>query len=132
MPKTHVVEQGECLTTIAARYGFADGKTIYEDGANAAFREKRKNPDVIYPGDEIVIPDKKPKSVSCAPEQTHKFKVTLPRRKLKLKLQDVAGEPLKSVPYKLIVGALEIEGETTGEGMIEKDVPAEGRTPRPR
>jgi len=35
MAEMHIVEQGEYLTAIAARYGFADCQTIWNDARNA-------------------------------------------------------------------------------------------------
>lgn len=56
MGKTYVVVEGDTLTKIAADHGFANWRTIYNDPANAAFRAKRPDPNLIFPGDEIFIP----------------------------------------------------------------------------
>jgi len=127
MPRTHVVVQGECLNSIARRYGFADYRTIYNDPGNKVLRKKRPSPDLLCPGDEIVIPDRKTKTVACATGVDHQFVVTLPRRKLRIVLQDVSGEALAHMPYRLTLGQLEIEGKTDGNGLLEKDIPAGAR-----
>lgn len=44
MSHVHVVKQGECLTRIAARYGFGDYRVIYDHPANTEFKRKRPNP----------------------------------------------------------------------------------------
>jgi hypothetical protein len=67
MPRTHVVVEGENLSTIAAREGFRDFRKLYEAPENAELRKKRPNPNLILPGDEVVIPDRKPLSVKVAP-----------------------------------------------------------------
>jgi hypothetical protein len=57
MAKNYTVVSGDTLTAIARKHGFSDWRTIYNDPSNAPFRAKRPNPDRIFPGDEIVIPD---------------------------------------------------------------------------
>ena len=57
MPTTHTVAQGETLTRIAKQYGLGSWQKIYNHPDNGDFRALRDNPDLIYPGDKIVIPD---------------------------------------------------------------------------
>jgi N-acetylmuramoyl-L-alanine amidase len=123
MPTVHVVQQGECLSSIAHKYGFADYKKIYDHADNADFKQARPDPNLIYPGDRLVIPDKVTKAFSCATGQTHRFVVKMPKRKLQLKLLDAAGEPFANIPYTLTVGNEVLEGTTSGEGLIEHDIP---------
>lgn len=57
MASNYTVVSGDTLTAIARKHGFADWRTIYNHPSNAAFRARRPNPDRIFPGDVIVIPD---------------------------------------------------------------------------
>lgn len=59
MAKTtvHTVKKGENLDKIAKSYGIKNFKAIYDDPVNAKFRRQRKNPDLIQPGDKIIIPN---------------------------------------------------------------------------
>ncbi|MBM1691581.1 LysM peptidoglycan-binding domain-containing protein [Sulfitobacter geojensis] len=59
MPKTtvHIVKKGESLDKIAKSYGIINFKKIYEDKVNAKFRKTRPNPNLIQPGDKIIIPN---------------------------------------------------------------------------
>lgn len=59
MPKTivHTVKKGENLDKIAKSYAIKSFKDIYEDPVNAKFRKTRKKPDLIQPGDKIIIPN---------------------------------------------------------------------------
>jgi len=70
MPRTHVVVEGESLSTIAAAEGFRDFRKLYDAPENAELRKKRPNPNLIRPGDEVVIPDRKPLSVTVTPGAT--------------------------------------------------------------
>jgi N-acetylmuramoyl-L-alanine amidase len=56
--RRHAVIQGERMTTIARKYGFANWDTVWRFSANAELRQRRGNPDVLFPGDEVVIPGK--------------------------------------------------------------------------
>ncbi len=64
MPTTHTALEGESLITIAKKYGFLNWKTIFDDAANAELRKKRLTANAILPGDKVIVPDKKPKTVS--------------------------------------------------------------------
>jgi LysM repeat protein len=55
--KTHTVKSGETLSGIARHYGLPSWQALYNDPSNEAFRKKRSNPNLIFPGDQINIPD---------------------------------------------------------------------------
>jgi hypothetical protein len=56
MPTPHTVARGESLSRIAVKYRVPSWREIYRAPENAAFRRKRPNPDLIYPGDVVIIP----------------------------------------------------------------------------
>lgn len=128
MPHVHTVVQGECLSVIAQRYGVSSARTLYEASENEALRRKRPDPNILFPGDQVVIPDKTTKQVEIPTGAWHRFVVDRPQRtrKLRLKLQDAAGEALASVPYRLelhTAGEPEVlDGQTTGDGVLEHEV----------
>ncbi|MBL9039616.1 MAG: peptidoglycan-binding protein [Archangium sp.] len=123
MPQTHVVKQGECLSLIAASYGFPDYTVVYNDPANQELRKKRPNPDLLYPGDEISIPDLKTKSVDLATGKTHTIVVRSPKRHLRLVLKGSDGKPLADKPFHLEAGDLVVDGTTTADGEIDEALP---------
>ncbi|NVK16248.1 MAG: LysM peptidoglycan-binding domain-containing protein [Rhodobacteraceae bacterium] len=55
---THVVKKGEHLTGISKAYGFkgSDWRKIYRHPMNKDLRRKRKDPNVIWPGDKVLLP----------------------------------------------------------------------------
>jgi LysM repeat protein len=128
MSIVHVVKPGDCLYRIAQQYGFADWHTIYDHPDNAEFRELRSNPNVIYPGDEIHIPDVDAKQVTLATSKQHKIKVTRPKIMLRIALHDELDQPLAGKEFSLEFGGEVYEGTTTGDGVLEQKIkPGEER-----
>jgi hypothetical protein len=123
MTFTHVVKQGDCLLRIAVQYGFADWRTIYEHGDNADFRKKRPNPNVIFPGDKIAIPDKDEKALDVPSGAKHRFTVKLLHTMLRVLIKDENDEPLAGKQFELKLGGETYEGATNGEGILEQKVP---------
>jgi N-acetylmuramoyl-L-alanine amidase len=120
---THIVEQGECLARIAERYGFRSFRTVYDDPGNAALRERRPNPDLLYPGDVVFIPEKRRKEVPRSTGLRHLFRVAGQRRVLRLVIEDVAGEKMKSAEYELTIDGKVERGVIGADGLIEHEIP---------
>lgn len=69
----HIVKQGECIESISFEHGlFWD--TLWNLPENAELKQKRKDPNILFPGDEVFVPDKEEKTESCATEQKHRFR----------------------------------------------------------
>jgi hypothetical protein len=71
--RVHVVRQGERLGSIARRYGFYDWKKLWNAPDNGALREKRREPQWIRAGDEIVIPAIQIHQVVWPTDQSHRI-----------------------------------------------------------
>jgi Putative peptidoglycan binding domain/LysM domain len=120
---THTVKQGEHLSQIAARYGFHDHHPIWDHPQNAALKAKRKNPNVLFPGDEVFVPDKELRVESRATEARHRFKTRLERLKLRLVLHDINDRPIKGAKCLVQVEQEARELETDGDGRVELEIP---------
>jgi N-acetylmuramoyl-L-alanine amidase len=125
MPENHIVNQGECLSSIAAQYGFRDYRTIYEDALNADFRRLRPDPNLIYPGDTVVIPDKQQRTESCSTEKKHRFVLNRSLRKLRLRMLDSEGNAIANAAYVLTCDGVDISGQTDGNGVLLHTIPAD-------
>jgi LysM domain len=66
MSTPYTVRRGDTLTKIANGHGFRNWRAIYDHPDNAAFRRLRPNPNLIYPGDVIQIPDSAPNTAHPA------------------------------------------------------------------
>lgn len=56
--KPYIIRQGDNLSLIAKNHGYRDWKVIYFSKCNQRLRQMRPNPDVIKPGDTIMLPPK--------------------------------------------------------------------------
>ncbi len=124
MSTTHVVKQGECLSSIALRYGFSDYRTIYEHPDNAAFKRKRPNPNVIHPGDTLVIPDKKsPLQAECTTGKRHRLTFERVRVLARMAVLEDDDHPIADAPYELWIEGKKQDGRTDENGLLEESLP---------
>ena len=123
MPIDHRVREGETVASIAAQHGLAP-ETVWDDPANAQLKEQRGDPNILFPGDVVVVPDKQAKEESGAAEQRHRFRTHRGTVTLRLALHDAADEPLADQPCTLMVGERSFALTSDGDGVIEHVVPA--------
>jgi N-acetylmuramoyl-L-alanine amidase len=157
MPKKHIVRRGDCIASIAFRYGFF-WDTLWHHPANKPLANRRKDPNVLLAGDEVEIPDRTPKSQDGATDTKHRFKVKGVPAKLRLKVMrgpDPEGqerepdglssagrsvtsedpepaparsdEPRGEVDYALDIDGKLIRGTTADDGLIEISIPPDAR-----
>lgn len=67
MPE-YAVKQGDCMESIAQKFGLFWEK-IWNHPKNVKLNEQRKDPNVLYPGDVVFVPEKEDKEESGATEQ---------------------------------------------------------------
>ncbi len=115
------VKEGDCLSSIAAQYGISWEK-IWNHPQNAKLKQQRQDPNVLYPGDVVFVPDKEEKEESCATEQKHRFKRKGVPAKLKLRILE-GDEPLALVNYTLEIDGRLYNGRTDADGQIEQSIP---------
>ena len=124
MASTYIARQGDCLSSIAAQHGFRDWRTIYQHAANAGLRDKRPDPNVLYPGDEVHIPELDLRREGCSTDEKHIFTARMVPTYLNVCVQDREGKPFSDVSYKLVVDSLEFSGTTGEGGWIRREIPA--------
>lgn len=121
----YTVVQGDCLSSIAHQFGFADWRTIYNHGSNAAFRQQRPNPNQIFPGDQIFIPDTEGKTEDAPTDKWTEFKIDNQKTMIRVRMMDGNNKPFAGKQYQLDVNGTLSEGSTKADGMIEQEIPAD-------
>jgi N-acetylmuramoyl-L-alanine amidase len=130
MSSFHTVVQGEHLSGIAKKYGFSSYKTIWDHGQNAELKKKRQNPNVLFPGDRLFIPDIEGKEESKNTEQKHRFELKTEKLKLRLVLEDQYEKPISSAPCEFHIENDVRHVTTDGKGKIEQDIPSTAESAR--
>lgn len=123
---TYVADQGDSIPSIAKDHGFF-WKTIWNHGNNAALKSKRKNPNVLFPGDEVFIPELETKTETRGTDAHHKFKRKGEPVKIKIKLLKSDGTPRSNEAYVLTVAGKELKGNTDGDGMLKQFIPNDAK-----
>src|ERR1043165_791294 len=99
----HTVMQGEYLAKIARQYGFTKWQILWDAPENKDLKQKRKNPNVLFPGDEVFIPDKELREESGGTEKKHKFELDIEPLKLRIALIGLNNKPLQGHECTLTV-----------------------------
>lgn len=121
----YIVQQGEWMSKIAAKFGFTDFHEIYDHDQNARLRELRPNPNVLRPGDRVWIPTEYVAVLD--PPRGGDTEVTLkvepaPMERVRMTMRDASGQPMANEAYTLRIGAFEKQGTTDGDGKLDEEV----------
>ena len=121
MPITHVIEQGDSVIQLSEEHGLF-APTIWDDPANADLKARRKDMNILLPGDVVVIPDIRPKGEHVETLQHHRF-----RRKgipaiFRLQVFDHE-EPRANQDYILDIDGVPQEGTTDEHGVLAIHLP---------
>lgn len=123
MGSYYTVMQGDHLSKIANENGFPDYHIIWDHPNNAELKQKRQNPNVLYPGDQVFVPDMEEKEESGGTEKRHIFEVKKEPLKLRLVLEDVYEKPIANAQCALLVEGEVTQHTTDGQGRIQQDIP---------
>lgn len=116
MSKPYTVKPGDSLTRIADREQYSSWRDIYYHPDNAAFRAKRPDPNQIFPGDVLMLPNKT--GVGSSPPDGTKFALFLMKdpadpRQAKVILGRTDSDTRDPVTYRL-------QPRTFAEAMARK------------
>ena len=114
--KSNTVAEGDCLNSIAFDNGFY-WQTIWRHPSNKALRKRRKDPNVLYPGDVVNIPDPAEKEEAVALDRRHTFRLKGVPARLDLQFM-IDGKLQANVPFKLDVEGKVTEGQTDDNACV--------------
>jgi len=121
VPTQYVVNEGDCISSIAAACGNL-WETIWNHPDNAELKQKREDPNVLYPGDIVTVPDRERKDQSCPTDNKHKFEKKQPPTHIKIRLL-LDDNPRANVKYELQIAGQAIKGSTDGQGYLQQEIP---------
>lgn len=137
MPE-HTVQQGDTIASLSQKYD-VPSKLIWDDGGNKSGvrsgENGRKDPNLLYPGDKVVIPDlKEKKDQGANTAKKHVYEIKNEYITIELRLLDGNHKPHKDMKVEVLVDGVpattggpqnKCSGKTTGDGVvkIEKVLP---------
>jgi hypothetical protein len=124
----YVIQQGDCLSSLAAKARLPDWKKIYNAPENSEFRRLRPDPNVIEPGDSIFIPVCDVVEKAAATDNRHKYVLKKDHTTLCIVLADEDDQPYANCPYKLSVKGSEFVGNSDNKGLLEHQIDATAET----
>lgn len=127
MPTEHIVQQGECISSIAMDYGHSPD-TIWDVPENAELKGRRRNPNVLYRGDVVVIPDQRERYELRATDVCHSFRRKGVPERLHVRLLDEFDQPRADLPYLLTIDGRTRSGNTDANGELEEPIPPDARS----
>jgi hypothetical protein len=122
MMPVYRANQGDCMSSISQHFGFS-WQTLWDLKDNAALRAQRQHPNVLMPGDEVFIPDKRLREESCVTTQSHLFRLKGVPCRLNVVFLDERSNPRAGLRYTVVVDGTSSKGVTSPEGLLTTLVP---------
>jgi len=127
MPKQHEVVAGDCIDSLAAEHGRTSA-ALWNAPDNADLRRLRKHPNLLAPGDVVVIPDPKGKIASLATGQRHVFRRRASPLELRVRMFDEDFEPRVEARWTVeLDDGSKHEGTTDANGFVVCPLAPEAR-----
>ncbi|MBM3790475.1 MAG: hypothetical protein FJW35_09020 [Acidobacteria bacterium] len=119
-------QQGDCISSIAEEHGMS-WEAVWRHANNAELRQRRRDPNVLSPGDRVFIPALRAKHESRATEQRHTFRRKGAPAKLRIRFLDADGQPRAGLPYVLNVDGKLTQDRTDSDGCVVASIPPNAR-----
>lgn len=129
MPINYPVKPGDCISSIAYEHGFFPD-TLWNHPNNAELKRKRKNLNVLLPGDIVFIPDLRIKELPEPTNQVHKYRLKNVPAKLRIQFM-FDGKPRANVPYELTIDEKLVSkpgDRTDSEGFVFYSIAPDAKT----
>jgi N-acetylmuramoyl-L-alanine amidase len=125
MPQ-YTVKQGDCILSIAEDFGLL-WETIWNHPDNAQLKQRRKDPNILFPGDLVSVPEKDLRVESAQTEKLNKFVVKTPQAQVRLRLLNFKRQPRPNLAYTATVDGVLSSGRSDGAGYITLTVAPNAR-----
>ena len=116
-----VVEQGECISSIARDTGHF-WETLWNLDANAALKRARTSPTVLLPGDRLTVPPIRVKTIAVATGKRHVFRRKGVPDYLRLEFR-LGGAARAGEPYEATIDGVLHRGTLDENGRLEIALP---------
>jgi len=105
-------------------YGLDDFKAVWNSADNAKLRDRRPDPNILMPGDELTLPEGKPREYALKTGKHHQIVLKVPIKELRLRILLHQDEPLANASYRLTLDdtAEPRTGTTDGDGVLKEKV----------
>src|SRR5215469_146831 len=97
----HKVRQGEWVSKISAQYGITDWHRVWNHPNISDLRLKRKEPNVLNPGDLLFIPERELRVENRPTDAKHNFELKTGKKKQKIVLVDPEHKPRTGITCAL-------------------------------
>jgi hypothetical protein len=124
--KIHIVKKNECIASIAEQYGL-HWQTIWNYPDNAELKKKRKDPNVLMEGDQVVVPEKKPREETASTDSLHRFVCKGVPSRFRMRLL-ATGKPRAGLKFSCTIDGQSISGKTDSNGYIDIPIPPAAQT----
>jgi hypothetical protein len=109
------------MASLGVQYGF-HWKTLWDLADNAALKDKRKNPGVLFQGDVVTIPDKQLREETRPTEAKHRFVRKAVPEKLRLRFLDLSHQPRANLDYIIVIDGDARRGKTNSNGELKESI----------
>jgi type VI secretion system secreted protein Hcp len=122
------VKQGDCLSSIAYKYGLSC-EEVWNDPGNSALKDLRNDPYVLFPGDRVVLPARTRRWEDCSIADGNTFIRRGVFESLRYRLTNADGSPRAGLPYSIKIDSWRVvhSGWTGKDGAIECRIPPDAR-----
>lgn len=128
VPPSVIAKDGDCVTFLAAGFGFAP-ETVWNHGGNGPLREVRESMNILLENDEVFLPERRVQPQPCQTKRRYIMRLIGYPAMLRVRFLDDRFYPREGVPYLLILEAAggsalpDREGETNGDGFLIEPIP---------
>ena len=98
-----------------------------ESSDNQQLKQERKNPNVLFPGDVVFVPERRAKEEDGTTEAKHRFRKKGLLSKVTLVLKDEDGNPRADADYSIEINGQWYSGKTNSQGELEQAIPPDVR-----